>query len=157
MQALLAVPNNKVPLYIYQMAKNTKKNGEKAAQLALAGKAIKEARVTLSLTQPGLATAMGVSTAAFQQWEYGHTKPGTEYWSKLGDLLQIDVGALYGAPQKTRGEMSAKKARAAAALVETIEANLRALKVMLQLAATDQRLEDMGIKAAPKHKKKEHA
>ena len=60
------------------------------------GKAIREARGRLKMSQEKLGALTGVSRSAVAQWELNQTTPETERLGVLARVLQLDVGALLG-------------------------------------------------------------
>lgn len=71
---------------------------------------IRPRRLALGLKAAGLADSLGVSRAAWSQWETGINMPSSAYLPALADLLQCSIEDLYRDAEETDGETEARNA-----------------------------------------------
>lgn len=73
-------------------------NGYRVSRVSSIGRLLYERRVSLGLSQEGLAEAAGVSARSINRWEQGRAVPQPDARRRLAGVLGIDVADLTGAP-----------------------------------------------------------
>ena len=58
------------------------------------GKAIRQSRATLGMSQAGLAARLGIDRKTVRSWERGDTVPAGSKIASLGECLQVDLFSL---------------------------------------------------------------
>lgn len=134
------------------------KSGRKRPYVAQ-GAALKRARQERRFTQPDMKRKLHLeSTQTYQHWERGSNRPDVTRWGQLGDLLGIDVHALYTGESRAMYEEEAPsgalKRDSIRPLLHEIRRHLHQISVNMELletmvgpAATDKRVEQSGFRA----------